>query len=185
MALREKLYSFQEFWEFVNLPENAERRFELDEGVIIEMGASSRLNTVVAARIIYFLNAFNIPRDLGIVTSPDAGYKLGSRKYRQPDAAFLSKPAADDLKGTYFTVAPNLAIEVVSEDEDIFKKAREYLHAGTRIVWAVYAEERMVYVMTLNDQGTIISRPFTEADTLDGGDVLPGFTLPVRDIFPA
>jgi Uma2 family endonuclease len=184
MALRERLYSFEEFWEYVNLPENSEKRLELDDGVIVDMGASTKINTVVAARIIYFLNAHIIPNNLGVVTAPDAGYKMGSRKYRQPDAAFIAKVQLADLKGTYFSIAPDLAVEVVSEDEDIFKKAREYLSARTRVMWAVYADERVVYVMTLGEKGAVVSLPFGYGDTLDGGDVLPGFALPVRDIFP-
>jgi Uma2 family endonuclease len=185
MVLREKQYSFEEFWEYIHLPENVDRRFELDEGLIIEMGASSKLNTVVTARTIHFLNAFVIPHDLGIVTSPDAGFKGGPRKYRQPDVAFVSKAKVTDLKGVYFTVAADLVVEVVSPDEDILKKATEYLRAGTKIVWAVYAEDRLVYVMTLTEKGGILSLPFGEGDTLDGGEVLPGFTLAVKDIFPS
>jgi len=185
MAVQEKLYSFDEFWEITNLPENAERRLEFDDGVIIEVGAASKLNTVTAGRMIYFLNAHVIPNDLGLVTAPDAGYKFESSggKYRQPDAAFISKHRIADLQGTYFLFAPDLVVEVVSPDEDIFKKANEYLRAGTRIVWAVYAEDRIVYVMKLNEAGVFVSLPYTIDDTLDGGDMLPGFTLPVRDIF--
>jgi Uma2 family endonuclease len=185
MAVAEKLYTVEAFWEYATLPENAERRLELDEGMIVDMGASRKINTIAAGRMVHFLNAFVIPRDLGFVTGADAGFKLGSKKYRQPDAAFVSKTRAADLKGTYFTVAPDLAVEVVSEDEDILKKAREYLQAGAKQVWAVYTDERLVYVMTLNATGAIVSQPFTVEATLDGGDVLPGFTLPVRDIFPA
>jgi Uma2 family endonuclease len=185
MVVREKLYSFEEFWEYANLPENADRRLELDEGVVINMGASSKRNTVVTGRLVHFLNAHVIPRDLGMVTVPDAGFKIGSRKYRQPDVAFISKSTASDLEGVYFTVAPDLAVEVVLEDEDILKKAAEYLRAGTRMVWAVYAEDRLVYVMTLKENGGILRLPFSEQDILDGGDVLPGFTLPVKAIFPA
>src|SRR6185369_5036422 len=143
MVLHEKLYTFEEFWEIANLPENADRRLEFDEAVIVDMGASTKLNTVTAGRVIHFLNSYVILHDLGVVTVPDAGYKLfGGNQYRQPDAAFISKEKAD-LKGVYFTIAPDLAVEVVSENEDIFKKAREYLHAGTHMVWAVYAEERV------------------------------------------
>jgi Uma2 family endonuclease len=83
-----------------------------------------------------------------------------------------------------FPVAPDLAVEVVSPDEDIFKKAREYLHAGTHMVWAVYADEKVVYVMRLDSDGSIRSVPYGVNDTLDGSDVLPGFILPVSEIFP-
>lgn len=50
-------------------------------------------------------------------------------------------------------------------------------------MWAVYTDERVVYVMTLNEQGAVVSQPFGVNDTLDGGAVLPGFALPVRDVF--
>jgi hypothetical protein len=65
----------------------------------------------------------------------------------------------------------------VSPDEDIHKKAREYLVSGTAFVWAVY-------VMTSNNEGAVTSLPFTGDDTRNGGDVLPGFRLAVKDIFP-
>jgi Uma2 family endonuclease len=180
---REKLYTAEEFFEIASLPENEDKRLELDEGVIVEVAASSPINTVTAMRIGYFFNAFVIPRDLGYVTGADGGFKLATRRVRQPDVGFISKERLPELPAK-FNTAPDLAVEVVSEDEDIFKKAREYLRSGTKIVWAVYAEECTIYVMTLNENGAIISLPFTERDTLDGGEVLPGFTLAVRDVFP-
>ena len=185
MALREQWYSLEAFHEIVGLPENAEKRLEWEDGVIVDMGPSTRLNTVTAARIGYFLNAHVIPNDLGFVTGADGGFHLQSaRRVRRPDVAFVSKRHGIALTGVEFDIAPDLAVELVSPDEDVFKKATEYLHSGTQMVWAVYAEERIVYVMTLNERGAIMSLPFTENDTLDGGTVLPGFLLPVREIFP-
>jgi Uma2 family endonuclease len=185
MVLREKLYTVEEFIKVVQLPENDGKRLELDDGVMIDMGSSRRINTITTMRIGHFLNTHVIPKELGYVTGPDAGFKIGSRTYRQPDVAFITKEKLPDLKGIYFTIAPDLAVEVVSPDEDIFKKAREYLSAGTRMVWAVYADEKVVYVMRLDPDGSIRSTPFGVDAILDGGDVLPSFTLPVRDIFPS
>lgn len=183
MVLQEKLYTAEEFWEIAQLPENEERRLELEDGVIVDMGSSSPLNTVTAMRIGYFFNAFVIPRDLGYVTGADGGFKLASKRVRQPDVGFISKQRVSKLPRR-FEIAPDLAVEVVSPDEDIFKKAREYLLAGCQIVWAVYADEAIVHVFQLDDDGSVRSRPFDINATLDGGDVLPGFSLPVRDIFP-
>lgn len=185
MALREKFYTAEEFFEIANLPENEDKRLELDDGVIVDMGSSSQINTVTAARIVHFLNTHVIPNELGYITGADGGFKIGDKKARIPDVAFVSKSRLTKLKGAHFPFAPDLAIEVVSPDEDIFKKAREYLHAGTSMVWAVYTDERVVYEMRLNPDGSIHSIPFGINDTLDGGDVLPGFTLAVREIFPA
>jgi Uma2 family endonuclease len=185
MALREKLYTADEFFEIARLPENEEKRLELEDGVIIEMGSSSRLNTVVAMRIGYFVNSHVIPNDLGYVTGPDGGFKLASGRVRRPDVGFISKRHGVVLEGVEFTTAPDLAVEVVSPDEDVFKKANEYLRSGTKLVWAVYAEEKTVYVMRRDEQGGIHSVPFGIDDTLSGEDVLPGFSLPVSEIFPS
>jgi Uma2 family endonuclease len=186
VALREaeKRYTVDEFWMVITAPEYDGRRMELDDGVIVEMGASSKLNTVIAGRVIHFLNSHVIPENLGVVTSPDAGFRLGTRTYRQPDAAFLSGQSALDLEGTYFTTAPDLAVEVVSDDEDVFKKAKEYIHAGTRIVWVIYPREQVVNVFTPASGGEYRVQEFTMSDILTGGDVLPGFALAIRDLFP-
>lgn len=183
MALREKLYTAEEFFDFASLPENEDKRLELDDGAIVEMAESSPLNTVTAARISYFLNAFVIPRNLGYVTGADGGFKLGEKRVRQPDVGFISKARAPKLPRR-FGIAPDLAVELVSPDEDIFKKAREYLHAGTRMVWAVYTDEKVVHVMRLDEDGGLHSKPVDIHMTLNGSDVLPGITLPVKDIFP-
>lgn len=184
MALREKLYTAEEFFEIAGLPENEEKRLELDDGEIVEMGSSRRINTVTGMRIGHFLNAHVIPNDLGYITGSDGGYVLGNARVRRPDVGFISKAHNIELVGVEFDIAPDLAVEIVSPDEDIFKKAREYLHAGTRLVWAVYTDEKVVHVMRLGEDGGLHSKPFDIHATLDGGDVLPGFSLAVKDIFP-
>lgn len=184
MVVREKLYTVEEFLELAQAPENETRRLELADGVVVEMPPSSRLNTITAGRLAHFLNAFVIPRDLGYVTVPDGGYKLGAHTYRQPDVAFIAKAHAQDLAGVAFDGAPDLAIEVVSPSEDILKKAYEYLLAGTQVVWAVYAEDKLVRVLRLDENGDLHSKQHGVEDALDGGEVLPGFTLAVRDVFP-
>lgn len=183
MELREKLYTADEFFEIAALPENEDRRLELEDGMIIEMASSSPINTVTAMRIGTFLNNFVLPKDLGYVTGADGGFKLAQRTTRIPDVAFIAKSRVSKLP-KHFDIAPDLAVEIVSEDEDIFKKAREYLRAGTKLVWGVYADEKEVYVFTLREDGDIHAQHFGIEDTLTGGDVLLGFMLPVRDIFP-
>lgn len=183
MVLRERLYTAEEFWKYIDLPENDEKRLELEDGEIIDVGESRPVNTVTASRIGYFLNAFVIPHNLGYVTGADGGFKLGEKRVRIPDVGFISKARMPKLPKR-FGVAPDLAVEVVSEDEDIHRKAREYLTAGTKIVWAVYPNERTVYTMRLEADGTLTSTPHGIDAELNGGAIIPGFKLPVRDIFP-
>lgn len=183
MVLRQKLYTAQEFREYARLPENEHRRLELEDGVIIEMASSRPVNTVVAGRIIYFLNAYVIPNDSGWVSVPDGGYQLTETINRQPDAAFVSIKRLPELPDD-FDLAPDLAVEVVSPNEDVLKKVNEYLSTGCQIVWTVYADERRVYVFTLDESNNLKGVPHGIDDILSGGDVLPGFKLPVKDIFP-
>ena len=188
MSVQEKLYTVDEFLEIVNAPENAHKRLELIDGVIVEMPSSSPLNTVIAGRIIYFLNAFVLPDNLGFVSVPDGGFALSPHHTRMPDAAFISRERMPELTGNVFPVAPDLAIEVISPSETarrVNDKIALYLQFGTRLVWAVYPKDQKVDVWRSAPDGGMIVHTLAIDDTLDGGDVLPGFTLPVRDVFPA
>ena len=187
MVAQERLYTAEEFWEIALLPENADKRLALVDGEIIEMPPSSQINTVIAMRIGSFFNAFVIPRDLGYVTGADGGYTLTVHNARQPDVAFISKARHPVLEGVAFPIAPDLAVEVISPSEssnDVLKKVQRYIEAGTQLVWTVYPLEQTVYVWTPAPDGGLHVKTFGIEDTLDGGDVLPGFTLKVRDIFP-
>ena len=179
----EKHFTVETFWEFVELPENQGRRFELDEGVIIEMPPSRPINSIVAMRIGHLLNVFVIPRNLGYITGADGGYRVGPKKVRQPDVGFISRARLPNIPDR-IEIAPDLAVELVSETEDILKKAHEYLIAGTKVVWAVYSDDREVWAMRLDADGKIVTEIFDVEATLTCEDVLPGFTLKVRDIFP-
>ena len=82
-----------------------------------------------------------------------------------------------------FRGAPDLAIEILSPDDRmsrVMRKVRFYLENGVRTVWLIDPTRRTVEVLT--EPG--ISRILTEDDRLDGGDVLPGFFVPVHELLP-
>ena len=186
MALRasEKLYTAEEFEVIAALPENENRRLELDDGVIVDMGSSSRINTFTVLMLGSFLVPFVVPRKLGYLSGPDGGYILAPGRVRRPDIGFITLARGVNLVGVHYDVAPDLAIEIASPREDTLKKVREYLEAGTRMVWIVYAEERTIVVFTPGEGTSFNAQQLTADDLLDGGDVLPGFSVPIRDIFP-
>jgi Uma2 family endonuclease len=188
MAIQERLYTAKEFWEIARLPENEDKRLALIDGEIIEMASSSQKNAVIAARTIYFLNAFVIPRDLGYATGADGGFTLDEHNARQPDVGFISKARHPELDGVEFPIAPDLAVEVISSSEsskDVLKKVTRYIQAGTRLVWTVYPEDKTIYVWKASAEGGLNAQSLKGDDLLDGGDVLPGFSLKVSEIFPA
>jgi Uma2 family endonuclease len=182
-----KPITIDEFWAFVNLPENEDRRWELINGEIVEMAPSSKINSLIALLIATYLTPHIMKHKLGYVTGADGGYLVG-RSVLEPDFGYISKVRSGGLKGNFYENAPDLAVEVVSvkseKEEDAFRKAHRYLSNGTRMVWVVYPDDKTVYVCIPDSDGGMKVNVFDVTMTLSGGDVLPDFSLPVADIFP-
>ena len=103
---------------------------------------------------------------------------------RVPDFVLVRLERSRDTGGDEpFRGAPDFAVEILSPDDrmsDVMDKVRFYLENGVRLVWLIDPRTRTVLVWS----SWTAPRLFTEDDTLDGGDVLPGFSTPVRDILP-
>lgn len=180
MVTSEKFITAAEFFEMARAPENRGRRLELDDGVIVEIASSRPINTVVAGIVLTLLNNHVRPRKLGYVSAPDGGYKLATGRVRQPDVAFISKARYKTLPDE-FEGGPDIAVEIVSPNEDVLKKAHEYLASGTKLVWAIYPDEQTVHI--LRATGTRWEVLGID-DQLTGEAVLPEFTVNVRELFP-
>lgn len=181
MVTRERLYTAEEFWQF-DFEES--KRYELIEGEIVEMAPSKPVNSITAARILAAVLNFVDAHDLGYVQGADGGYTLSPNTVRIPDVSFISKARVPEIPSE-FVGGPDLAIEVISASEssqDVIKKVRMYFAAGTKLVWAFYPEDEMVYVYRPTEDGFNV-QPIDINGTLDGEDVLPGFSLPVKQIF--
>ena len=122
---------------------------------------------------------------IGIVTGADGTVELMPGLVRIPDVAFTSW---DRLPGRRYPtapiprLAPNLAVEMLSRSNtpgEMAAKRQDYFAAGVRLVWEVDPEARTVSVYTAPANPAILN----EADTIDGGAVLPGFTFLLRDLF--
>lgn len=180
MILRQQV-TIEEFDEFIRRPENIERDFEYIGGEIFEV-VSNSYSSEIAAIIIVYLGAFLLRHNIGRLTGADGGYIIAGERYI-PDAAFISyarqpKPCRE----AYNPNPPDLAVEVLSPSNDDDKmriKIANYLLVGV-IVWVVNPDTHEVEIYAPGHKVKILS----ENDTLDGGDVLPGFTLAVKDVFP-
>jgi Uma2 family endonuclease len=180
MAIHKPI-TVEEFEEYANLPENADLRLEFIDGEIIEV-PSNAYSSEIAALIITALVVFVKPRKLGRVTGEGGGYKVAGARLA-PDAAFISRErqAALDRQG-YNSVAPDLAIEVMSpsdKEEDLEKKLLKYAEAGV-LVWVFRPERRVAQVHAPGQP----MREIGIDGTLDGGTALPGFTLALHEVFP-
>jgi Uma2 family endonuclease len=186
MTVQDRVYTADDLWEICNLPENTDKVFELIEGSLIEISPSSAIPSVIAAAILRFISIFVSEHDLGFVAGADGGFRLSPKTVLSPDVAFVAKGRLTELPERFFPFAPDLAVEVVSPTDSIKatqRKAARYLAHGTHLVWIVYAKEKTVDICRPSQQGDMSVEEVGIEGELDDGDVLPGFKLPVRDIF--
>lgn len=123
---------------------------------------------------------------LGTVCAAETGFRLATEPdlVRAPDGAFIARErveAAGDVEG-YWPGAPDLVIEVVSPHDtytEVEGKVLDWLDAGTRMVLVVNPRRRTVTVYRSPHEIAVL----TEGDTIEGGEVVPGWTVRVRDIF--
>lgn len=170
--------------DLINANDHQRPLCELIDQTLVEktMGFES---SVVAGAILAVLRQFATPRRLGIVSGADGMFQLLSTSVRGPDVAFVSTnrlPGGKFPRDAYPAIAPDLAVEVLSPGNtkgEMSRKRIEYFHSGVRLVWMVDCANRTVAVYTTPSAVTILN----EESTIDGGEVLPGFTAPVADFF--
>ena len=157
---------------------------ELVDGVLVEkaMGFNeSDLALVLATYLVPWI----LQRNLGRFSGETGAMRLFPGIIRIPDFAFASWDRIPGRRRTGDAIAPfapDLAVEVLSRGDtkkEMARKRREYFAAGTRLVWEVDPKKRIVAIYTSPDRPTILDATMT----LDGGDVLPGFALPLADLF--
>ena len=187
MVAQEKLYTAEDFWEIAQLTENADKtagacRWGNYRNATFKPDQHRNCD---AHRP--FLYAFVIPNNLGYVTGADGGYTLTTHNARQPDVAFISRERHPKLEGVAFPIAPDLAVEVISPSEgsnDVSEKGAALYRRWNSARVGGLPPRTTVYVWTLLPMVGLHVKIFSIEDSLNGGDVLPGFTLKVRDIFP-
>lgn len=181
MAVRERLTA-AEFDHIASLPENREKRLEYIGGEIVEVG-SNNYASQVAGIILFFVQLFIRERGIGgSVTGADGGYIVSGERYI-PDVAYISlarqpQPSHE----AYNPNPPDLAVEVLSPTDDpasLRIKVVNYLRAGTT-VWVVDPIKKQLEVYVPGEA----PQTLTAAETLKGDPVLPGFAVPVNDLFP-
>jgi Uma2 family endonuclease len=169
--------------EFARMPGSEHR--ELVRGEVIETMPPGKEHGVIALAIGTMLRLW-AKQGVGGQAGVEAGFILARNPdlIRGPDVYYISAdriPADNDLGG-FWTIAPDLAVEVVSPSEtavEVQQKVRDYLAAGTKLVWTVYPPTRVVVVHT----GDGLARTYGEDALIEYPDVLPGFSCKVSELF--
>lgn len=161
------------------------RLVELVNGTLVEkvMGAEE---SFVAIELSFMMKLWNAGAgDAGMLLGADGTLRIMPNLVRIPDLSFVAWDRLPDRKVPKKPVpalAPDLAVEVVSKGNtkaEMVRKIGEYFKAGVRLVWLVFPKTRTVRVYTSPKDVKVL----TEADALTGGDVLPGFELPLKKLF--
>jgi Uma2 family endonuclease len=168
----------------IDLETRENRLCELVDGVLVEK-TMGYLESILAVELAYFLRAFLQLHDIGVVAGADGTLRLWPGRVRIPDVSFVSWDRLPNRQVPLEPIpdlVPDLAVEVLSEgntEREMELKLGEYFRAGVRLVWFIEPKSRSARVYTAADQCTRL----VEDQALDGGDVLPGFTLTLRQLF--
>lgn len=190
MALRSpaaRFTSLDEFEALLSRPGQAERLLELIDGEVVEKVPTEQ-HGLIAVNIASELRAFVKERGLGRVTV-EVRYQIprddqDPKRPRSliPDVAFTSQGRTlPVVTGGSVMQLPDLAVEIQSPDQSdwmMSDKAAYYLANGSRMVWLIYPDRQLVEVLTSTTR-----RLLTATEAIEGGELLPGFQLPVREVF--
>jgi Uma2 family endonuclease len=160
------------------------RLCELIDGVLVEkaMGTRESLLGMALGRL---LGNYVEQHDLGLILGGDGMLKLEAGQVRIPDVSFISwkrLPQGELPDEAIANVVPDLAVEILSEGNtkgEMQRKLRDYFIAGVRLVWLIEPNTQTAEVYTAPDE----KRRVGKTGTLSGGDVLPGFSPPMKDLF--
>lgn len=161
-------------------------RYELINGELHQTAPAGEEHGSAAMSVGGSLHAYVRAHNLGKVYAAETGFRLATDPdtVRAPDVAFITRERieATGIAKGYREGAPDLVVEVISPNDlytEVDEKVTEWLQAGTRMVVVVNPRKRSITVYRSTSDIRILS----ENDTFDGGDVVPGWTLPVQDIF--
>jgi Uma2 family endonuclease len=168
---------------------DGDQLFEIVDGQLMErrkMGAKSdRIGVILAGKI-----EAHAGGKLGLCFSGQCGYHKifpnEPKRLRYPDVSFVryGRLPGDEPPQGHMEIVPDLFAEVVSPNDkakEIEQRLTDFLRAGTPLAWLIYPQTRQIYVF---HQGPAALR-LGEGDILEGEDVIPGFSCPLKDLFAA
>lgn len=161
--------------------------YEIIDGIKVELPPMSAEATGIASDLTTALNVFGVSNDIGRAYAEMLFHlRLPIDRNRRPDVGFVpfsrwpknrSRPATNA-----WDVLPDLGVEVISPfdlAEEVLEKVEEYFRAGMRLVWLIYPSTQVIEVFESFKQAKFLSFD----DELDGGIVIPGFRLPLSELF--
>jgi Uma2 family endonuclease len=175
--ITQEVRSLEDFQRFASLPENEDRLFEFINGEIIEVSPGRTWNSGFGHKLAIAAYLFCKAHGIPCYTSGEQGAYQIQGHVVVPDFAYKHTPLSKDYPDP---VAPEWAVEVISPTDKAseIRAKREIYQAAGILYWEMYPDLERIDVYAPGQP----ARSFSIDDVLDGGQVLPGFTLPVRDL---
>jgi Uma2 family endonuclease len=165
------------------MPDDDSVQIELDEGELITMPPAGWDHGDREGQIVYVLKRYVCKHRLGKVVVGETGFRLSGDTVRAPDVAFVRRDRVESIRSKGFAKgAPDLAVEIFSPSDNVrqlMRKVKQYFAAGCHTVWIVYPERQEINVL----EASGADRLLTVEDTIDAPDLLPGFSVPVAELF--
>jgi Uma2 family endonuclease len=159
--------------------------YEIIDGRIVEKPPMGTYPVEVATILVGYLEPFVREARLGRMMT-ECLFRIAPKTQYRPDLAFISDAKwpvkRRSPRPQPWEIIPDLAIEIISENdkaEEVMGKTYDYFQAGVRLVWIIYTDPEVIHVYHSFTQIQVL----TGNDVLDGGEVLPGFELPLPRIF--
>jgi Uma2 family endonuclease len=159
-------------------------RYELIKGELLTMSPAGEQHGAVIMNLAVFLGQHVKANKLGQLYAAETGFKLESDPdtVLAPDISFIKRERVGKISLSFRDGAPDLAVEVTSPGESrnkVAKKAKQWLELGALLVWVVDPQRNLVTTYRSDAEARVL----TTADVLSGDDVVPGFRIPVCEIF--
>jgi Uma2 family endonuclease len=170
------------------VPIGSDDLYEVIDGKRVGLPPMGIYSVLLATQLAKYMSVFSDAKSLGrVVVEGLFHLPAPFNRDRRPDVAFVSyqrwpKSRSVPRTDNAWDVVPNLATEVISPTDsadELEKKLEEYFKAGVELIWVVYPSQSKLHVLTSPTQIQVL----TTADVLDGGAVLPGFRLPLVELF--
>ncbi|MCS7030299.1 MAG: Uma2 family endonuclease [Gloeomargarita sp. SKYG116] len=171
--------------EFMRLPQDG-HRYEIVNGELVDMGSAGALHSYLSTLLSAALVNYCLPKKLGVVLDSSTSFKMKNGNRRSPDMAFFAKErlqGMQELPIGYLEGAPDLAVEILSPGNTVAEledKITEYFENGARLVWVISPTQHYILVYRCAHEP---DRLLKSADVLDGENVIPGFSLPLTELF--
>jgi Uma2 family endonuclease len=170
--------------DLIRLHSREDKLYELIDRTLVEKPMGSP-ESFLEGELVWWFRTYLHTHDVGFLYLPDALIEVLPNLVRGPDVCFVpwtKRPTRTVPTEPISDLIPDLAVEVLSPSNtrgEILRKLKEYFLAGVRVVWVINPRTRSADVYTAPDVRTTLD----ESGTLDGGDVLPGFRLPLAKLF--